>query len=379
MRRLFIGLLFIVPTLAFGQELRRESSGDWNLYKSGGGCIGGSTCKERRLRVPLEDRPVVAVRFHAHDQIGAKAEGVLRVKIDGNTVKGYIDIPRKGETFTIEVEELRGRYLVFEPVNDDEVEISDVAVLYASASAAPRRSDRIDRRDDRGPRGGGGWRAYPGAAGCIGGDDCRRKGDRITIALENAPVLGVRFYAHDAIGQRADGRLRVRIDDEVIDPYIDVQRAGKRHEIEVENIEGSRLVIEASNDDEVEIKDIEVLYGRGSRSGGRGGAREVTDEGGCIGGSECGGKRARIRIPLYGRPVNSIRFYARDDIGARAGGELRIRIDDEILEYALDIPREGRTFTIDGKGLEGDYLFIEPAEDDEVDVKDVRVRFEEED
>ena len=377
MRRLIIGLSLLIPTLAFGQDIRgRADSADWSLHQGGGGCIGGSTCKERRLRIALEDRPVIAVRFRAHDQIGSKAEGVLRVKIDGNTVRDSIDIPRRGETFTIEVDELRGRYLVFEAANDDEVEISEVAVQYGRT---PR-----GRRDGRVPRGigmnNGGWRSYPGAEGCIGGDGCDRKGDRITIALEDAPVLGVRFHAHDAIGQRADGRLRVRIDDEVIDPYIDVQRAGKRHEIEVDNLTGTRLVIEASNDDEVEIRDIEVLYGRGRRGEGRGprgGAREVTDEGACIGGSQCGGSRARIRIPLYGRAVNNIRFYARDDIGARAGGELRIRIDDEILEYALDIPREGRTFNVDGKGLEGDWLIIEPAEDDEVDVKDVRVRFEE--
>ncbi len=376
MRRLALGLFFLIPTIAFGQDIRRDAVGEWNLHNGGGGCIGGSTCKERRLRIPLEDRPVAAVRFRAHDQIGAKAEGVLRVQIDGNTVRDHIDVPRKGETFTIEVDELRGRYLVLEAVNDDEVEISDIAVLYASGRGQRPRDERVPRGTD------GGWRAYPGAAGCIGGSDCGRKGDRITIALNDAPVIGVRFYAHDAIGQRADGRLRVRIDDEVIDPYIDVQRAGKRHEIEVDNITGSRLVIEATNDDEVEIKDVEVLYARGSRGGGgprgpRGGPREVTNEGACIGGSECGGKRARIRIPIYGRAVNNIRFYARDDIGTRAGGELRIRIDDEILEYGLDIPREGRTFNIDGKGLEGDYLIIEPNKDDEVQVKDIRVRFEE--
>jgi hypothetical protein len=57
---------------------------------------------------------------------------------------------------------------------------------------------------------------------------------------------------------------------------------------------------------------------------------------------------------------------------------LRLRIDDEIIHHTLDIPREGRTFTIDGKGLAGDYLIIEPAEDDEVMVRDVRVTFEDE-
>jgi hypothetical protein len=376
MRRLIIGLLFIAPTLAFGQEIRsRSSDGEWTLFGKEGGCIGGSSCSERRLRVPLEDRPVIAVRFHAHDQVGAKAEGVLRVKIDGNTVRGYIDIPRKGETFTIEVEELRGRYLVFEPVNDDEIQISDIAVLYANPSG------RVDRpRGPRGPdrpRGAAGWQAYPRAAGCIGGDECGRNGDRITVALEDAPVLGVRFYAHDAIGQRADGKLTVRIDDTTLGWTIDVQRAGKRHELDVDNIYGTRLVIETANDDEVDIKDVEVLYGRRTRRGERF-RREVTHEGGCIGGDECGGRRARIRIPIYGQVVNSIRFYARDDIGTRAGGELRIRIDDEILEYALDIPREGRTFTIDGRGFSGDYVIIEPAENDEVDIKDVRVKFEDE-
>jgi hypothetical protein len=394
MRRLFISLLFLFTVAGLSaqepvlestqesvQELRR--SGSWSSL-SGGGCIGGSTCKERRLRLPLEDRPVIAVRFRAHDQIGTKADGALRVKIDGNTVESHIDVPRKGDTFTLEVDELRGRYLVIEAASDDEVQVSDVAVLYGSMRRQPSRRD-----DYGGPRGGGGgngprgggsggWRSYPDAAGCIGGDECGRHGDRITIPLDNAPVLGIRFYAHDAIGTKADGRLTVRIDQTSIGWPIDVQRNGKRHELDVENVYGSKLVIETATDDEVDVKDIEVLYGargRGPGGGSGSGPREMTHQGGCIGGSECGGRRARIRIPIDGRPVQSLRFYARDDIGTRAGGELRIRIDDEIIEYSLDIPREGRTFTIDGKGIEGEYIFIEPAEDDEVEVKDVRVRF----
>ena len=377
MRRLIIGLLFLVPTLLYGQDLRRGDGDDWSHFGGNPTCIGGSTCTERRLRVPLEDRPVLAVRFRAHDQIGTKADGALRVKVDGNTVREHIDIPRKGETFTVEVDELRGRYLVFEPASNDEVEISDVAVLYGREPRnRPRRDDPWGDRGDRGPRGNsGGWRSYPNAKGCIGGDECGRNGDRITIALERAPVLGVRFYAHDQIGTRADGRLSVRIDDTSIDPYIDVQRAGRLHEIDVESVTGAKLVIETETDDEVDIKDVQVLYGRGSRGGNGPRGRETSHEGGCIGGSECGGSRSRIRIPIHGRPVDQIRFYARDDIGTRAGGELRIRIDDEIIEYALDIPREGRTFTIDGKGIAGDYIIIEPAENDEVEVKDVRVRF----
>lgn len=376
MRRLTLGLLFFISTLTYAQDARL--AGDWSLIAGTGGCIGGSTCPDRRMRVPLEDRPVVAVRFYAHDAIGQKAEGSVRVKIDGSTVRDSIDIPRKGETFTLEVDELRGRYLVFEPASNDEVEIKEIAVQYGSLRGHVDRPRRD--RDDRGTPSGGGWRAYPRAAACIGGTECRRNGDRITIALENAPVLGIRFYAHDAIGNRADGRLSVRIDDESINSYIDVKREGRRHELDVQNLYGSRLVIEAEHDDEVEIKDIEVLYGRGGgrSNGGNGphsGPREMVHEGGCIGGSDCGGRSARIRIPINGRAVESIRFYARDDIGTRADGQLHIRIDDEIIEYSLDIKREGRTHEIDMRNIAGDYLFIEPSANDEVEIKDIRIRF----
>lgn len=374
MRRVIIALLFILPTLASAQ--------DWTVLK-GGGCIGGSTCPEKRLRIPLEDRPVVSIRFHAHDEVGQKADGAVRVKIDGDIVNHHIDIQRRGSVHTVDVEELRGRYLVIEAVNDDEVQIKDIAVLYAR-----ERGGRIPRDPGydrpRGPRprpSGGGWREYPSADGCIGGAECRKNGTRITVALEDRPVLGVRFYAQDAIGTRADGRLAVRIDDESVASYIDVQRAGRRHEFDVESVYGKRLIIETTNDDEVEVTDVEVLYGRGGRRGGGGGRdwpRELRHEGGCIGGSECGGRRSRIRIPLHGRPVSQIRFSAHDEVGARAGGRLAIRIDDEYLSYSLDVTREGRTHTVDGKNIAGDYLFIEPAEDDEVVIADVRVQFREE-
>lgn len=380
MRRVsFIAVLILIASVASSQE--RRGNGDW-VPSSQKGCIGGSSCKERRLRIELQDKPVLAVRFHAHDQIGTKAEGILRVKIDGNTVNGHIDIPRKGELFTIDVDELTGRYLVLEAAGDDEVEISNIAVLYSrDRRRVPPRDPDWDRPRPNTPRPGGGsgdgWRAYPRSGGCIGGDECRKNGTRITVALEQAPILAVRFYAKDDIGQRADGKLTVRIDDTQIGFYIDVQRAGKRHELDVDNIIGRKLVIEAANDDEVDISDIEVMYGRRGGSGGGpggGGRREITDEGGCIGGDQCGGRRAQIRIRLNGRAVEELRFYARDDIGTRAGGELKIRIDDEVLQYALDIPREGKTFTIDGNNIAGEYLIIEPAEDDEVAIKDVRVR-----
>jgi hypothetical protein len=297
---------------------------------------------------------------------------VLRVKIDGNTINDFIAIKRDNRVTTIDVDELTGRQLIFEAVKTDEVEISEIAVLYSR-----ERTGRIPRnRGDHGSIGSGGWRSYPNIKGCIGGNECRKNGTRLTLALEDRPVLGIRFYAHDNIGSKAGGEVRVRIDDATIGSTMDVKRDGKRHELEVDDVTGSRLVIETATDDEVEISEVEVLYGRRGSGGFRGDLpREITHEGECIGGDECGGRRARIRIPLRGYPVESIRFYARDDVGSKAGGELRIRIDDEILRDYLDIPRAGRTFDIDGKGVEGEYLIIEVAEDDEVVVKDIRVRF----
>lgn len=377
MRRLIIIILVLLPSLAFAQESiqARRAQGNW-ISSNLKGCIGGSDCPERRLRIPLEDRPVLSIRFHAHDQIGTKADGQLRVKIDGNVVRDSLDIPRRGELFTVDVDELRGRFLIFEAASNDEIDISQVAVLYGRDT--PRRipRDRDDDFIDRGPRSGGGWRAYPRAGGCIGGADCRANGRRITIALEDAPVLGVRFHAHDNIGARADGRLSVRVDDTQIGFYIDVKRDGRVHELDADHVYGRRLIIEADSDDEVEIKDIEIFYGRRERRRDREEwQREVRHEGSCIGGIECGGSRARIRVALHGRPVSQIRFYGHDEIGARAGGRLRIRIDDETLAYSMDIPREGRTFTIDGKNIAGDYLYFEPADDDEVEIKDIRVTF----
>jgi hypothetical protein len=240
-----------------------------------------------------------------------------------------------------------------------------------------------------------GWRNYERAGTCIGGSQCRQNGNRISIALDDRPVLGIRFYAHDNVGARADGKLNVRIDDHNVASYVDVARDGKRHEFDVDHITGSKLVISTANDDEVVISDIAVLYGREEgRRGGRddddrggygrgrdrdryGAERETSHGGGCIGGGTCGGSRNKIRIALHGGAVSSVRFYAHDNVGAKAGGELRVRVDNEVLRDYIDIPRDGRTFTIDGHHVAGDWLIIETASDDEVVVKDIHVTYRE--
>ncbi len=376
MRRLIASLLLLAPITLFAQGRR----GEWVTYNEHG-CIGGSKCPERRIRVKLEDRPVYGVRFNANDNIGDTAGGKLRVKIGADVIRSSMDIPRRGETFVIDVDGLRGEYLTIEAAADDEVEVADISVMYGSA---------VDRGGSN--RGGGGygrdrsgWRTYEREESCIGGEQCRQNGNRISIALDDLPVLGIRFNARDNIGERADGKLNVRIDDHNIASYVDVSRDGKRHEFDVDHIVGSKLIISCATDDEVAISDIAVLYGRDDDrrndrygSGDRYGIeREKRDSGGCIGGSECGGSRAKIRIPLHGGSVTSVRFFAHDNVGAKAGGELRVRVDNEILRDYIDIPRDGRTFTIDGHHVAGDYLIIETASDDEVVVRDIRVTYRE--
>ena len=228
------------------------------------------------------------------------------------------------------------------------------------------------------------WRRYS-EHGCIGGQDCRQNGRRITIALEDAPLLGIRFFADDNIGRRHNGKLNVKIDNHFIANYVDVHRGGRVHELTVDRIRGDRLVIETATDDEVEVRDIEVLYAPREYDRGRDydrdrheerWEREYAEEGGCIGGEQCGGHRARIRIPLRDQRVRSISFFAHDDVGNKFNGKLRVRIDDEIITDYLDIERHGRDYSFDGRGRRGRYLVIEPASDDEVVVKNIRIKYE---
>jgi hypothetical protein len=241
------------------------------------------------------------------------------------------------------------------------------------------------------------WRRYS-EHGCIGGEQCRQNGKRITIALEDAPVIGVRFFAHDNIGQRADGKLNVRVDNHSVASFVDIQRNGRVHEFDVDRVRGDKLVIETASDDEVEVRDIEVLYGprddgrdreydrdRGRDSDHRDydrdrreerWEREYGEEGGCIGGSECGGHRARIRIPLRDQRIRSITFYADDNVGRRHGGKLRVTIDGEVLRDYMDVHQNGRDYDIDGHGVRGRWLLFEPASDDEVVIRRIRVHYE---
>jgi hypothetical protein len=224
-----------------------QLSGSWELYEEEGGCIGGSRCGDQgdSIRIPLEDSPVSGIRFNAHDDVGETREGKLRVRIDGVQLGGDLDIAETSSPYEIPVPQRRGRFLIIETRSDDEVVVEDIEVLYG-----PLRQPR-ERRE---------WRVYSEWTGCIGGGRCREQGTMLRVPLEDARVYGVRFLAHDQVGERTRGRLRVRIDQRTLAKDIDVLRRGEVYNLMVEGLRGRYLIFEALGGEEVVVEDIEVQY-----------------------------------------------------------------------------------------------------------------------
>lgn len=259
----------ILPLLAVVCALSavpaRAARDGWVSYD--GGCIGGAKCGSDgwQLRIRLEDETVTAVRFRAHDNVGDRSDGHLRVRLNGQVLDDDIDVPKNGDRFEYTVDRVRGRELLFEAFAHDEVMVEDIEVQYRSD-----RGGRGGRGDhgDRGDHGGGGsrgdWQSYEDDGGCIGGSRC--EDDEIRVRLEDAPVIAVRFHAHDNVGSKSGGHLQVRIDGEPLRRDIDVPKDGDDYELDADRTRGRYLIFEALTDDEVVIEDIEVQYGsRGRR------------------------------------------------------------------------------------------------------------------
>jgi hypothetical protein len=241
-------VLLAVPARAAGKPGPQDpAGGGWELYEEEGGCIGGSRCGDQgdAIRIPLEDAAVLGVRFHAHDDVGESRGGHLRIRIDGFTVAGDLAVAQGGDTYELPVPHRRGHSLVIETRTDEEVVVEDIEIRYGGLQT-PR-----ERRE---------WRAYSDQSSCIGGDRCRDEGTAIRIPLEDAPVWGVRFHAHDNIGERTKGHLRVRIDRRTLARDIDVPRDGQIYNLQVDGVQGRYLVLEAIAQDEVVVEDIEVQY-----------------------------------------------------------------------------------------------------------------------
>lgn len=112
-----------------------------------------------------------------------------------------------------------------------------------------------------GAGGAGRWIPYPHASGCYGGALCSGNGEGVAVRLDPLPVLSLRFYAHDGIGQGDEGRLRVRLDHHLLARARDISRDGAVIELDAVGLIGRQLHFEVLGDDEVVVEDLEVLYG----------------------------------------------------------------------------------------------------------------------
>jgi|GEM_PF-5222062 hypothetical protein len=105
------------------------------------------------------------------------------------------------------------------------------------------------------------WRTYPYASGCYGGELCRGNGQGVTVRLAPRPVVAVRFYAHDEVGEEHAGRLRVRLDHHLLAREVEISDKGGVIELDGVGLSGRDLRLEVLGDDEVVVEDLEVLYG----------------------------------------------------------------------------------------------------------------------
>lgn len=103
--------------------------------------------------------------------------------------------------------------------------------------------------------------------------------------------------------------------------------------------------------------------------------RSYAAAGGCIGGELCEQNGDELQIRLDGLPVDSVRFRAHDDVGAKTGARLRVTIDGQVLAPSIDVQKGGDRYAFDGKGLRGRLLTFEALADDEVVVEDIEVLY----
>lgn len=239
----------------------------WRRYRQEG-CIGGVRCDElQSLRVPLESAPVTAIRFYAHDDVGDRSDGFLRVRIDDAILEYRLDIAKRGDTYEIPVRGLRGRTLIFETATDDEVVVRDIAVRYQAGYSSGGDSGWQPGTSQRPPSYGSsrGWTSYDRYGGCFGGARCDDRGAQIRVPLEDQPVLEIRFYTHDDVGDKSRGHLRVSIDSWTLLEDLDVPKEGDVFVLDADGLRGRALTFETVSDDEIVVQHIEVRYGRLTR------------------------------------------------------------------------------------------------------------------
>jgi len=99
------------------------------------------------------------------------------------------------------------------------------------------------------------------------------------------------------------------------------------------------------------------------------------DDGGCFGGAKCGDDGWQLRIRLEDAPVTGVRFYTHDDVGDHSRGHLRVKIDGDVIDDDIDVPKDGDTYEYEVDRVRGRYLIFEAFAHDEVVVEDIEVQY----
>lgn len=381
---------------------------EWQRLEDAERCVGGERCgRFSALRFELDTRPVEAVRFEAHDDIGSSFEGRIRIRIDGQVIVESLPVDRQERPFRIGASELVGRMLILEPAADDEVVISRIEVGYAdrgreqeprdehwrrrppqssgSSSDSWEREREERRRTDLdlrgwGPDGGESRLAFLEEVGCLGGMRCRNSS--ITVRFRrSAPVGKIRFFAHDNLGETTRGRLRVLLDGQILADDLDIPAAGRSYEFSGGGRMASRLTFEPVSNEEVLVKDLVVEVARDREFGRRTGTSPESDRERaaesdlptgtwCLGGDVCG-RRWSLEIPLRGS-VSAVRFFGSADIGQGFGRLKLVAGRGDLLgEWTID--RRGDFYEVEiPKDI--DMLFMEAVEGD-MRIEEVELRF----
>ena len=218
-----------------------------------------------------------------------------------------------------------------------------------------------------------GWQPYPNVGGCIGGSRCGGSASVISLDLAEAPVLGVRWKAHDDVGSLTNGQLRLLIDGQLMAEIERVERIAGWHEIRLDGLRGHQLVIAPGTDDEVVISDISVRYGSGEME--QASWTDFPTAHGCFGGSRCADRGNHVAVALDNRPISGVRLRIHDNVGNNTGAHVQLRIDDVVIAHNLDVERSGSVFQIDLAGVHGQMLVVEALSDDEAVIEELAVRY----
>jgi hypothetical protein len=138
-----VGFLLLLPLSARAPALAAE---EWVPYPYASGCYGGELCggNGSATVVRLAPRPVAAVRFYAHDEVGATHRGRLRVRLDHHLLARELEISRRGAVIELDAVGLSGRDLHIEVLGDEEVVVEDLEVRYETPEIHPHFLPEFD-------------------------------------------------------------------------------------------------------------------------------------------------------------------------------------------------------------------------------------------